>query len=235
MNRNRPWQLIIAGGLLAFLAGCTERNAPTALRGHPAAAFDAAAPLTSVVTDPAGDAAWNRNTGPGSAAKVPGYLDIVRVEVSKMGRTFVFTMDLADVVPSSPAAVSGGLGVQGWLFGLDTDPTTFPSGQDGAFPSGPGQTRPFEFFVDVEWDGTEFTGLLYDLRPLLTGEAMVVTPAPFTIDGAEIRVSVDASALGEPSAFQWDADTCARHAHLGSDGFQCFDPAPDAGFATWPQ
>ena len=119
------------------------------------------------------------------------------------------------------------------MWGLDTDPDAFPQG--GVFPSGPGRARPFEFFVDLEWDGAQFSGLLYDLRPLLKGEEMVVTPVPFTIEGAEIDLPVAASALGDPSTFVWGAATCARHAHLGSEGFQCLDLAPDNSLATWPE
>jgi hypothetical protein len=215
-----------------LMVGCTESKAPTAV-GDPGVAFDVAASVTSAVTDPAGDAAWNFNTGPGSAAKVPTYLDIVRAEVSQKGRTFTFTMDLADIVPASPAPASGGLGVYDWFFELDTDPTTFPSGKDGVFPQN--QALPVELFVAVEWDGTQFTGLLFDLRPLLSGNPMIITPVAFSIAGAEIQLSVAASALGDPSAFGWAAATCARHSHYASDGIQCLDRAPDAGFAAWPQ
>ena len=217
----------------AFFTGCAERNTPTALPGRQAVAFDAAAALSSVVTDPAGDAAWNFNTGPGSAAKVPGYLDLVRAEVSQRGGTFVFTMNLADVMPASPAPASGGLGTYGWFFELDTDPTTFPAGKDGVLPSN--HALPVEFFVVVEWDGTQFNGLLFDLRPLLIGDPMIITPVAFSIAGAEIEMSVAASALGDPRTFGWAAATCARHSHYGSDGFQCLDRAPDGGFVAWPQ
>ena len=217
----------------AVFAGCAERNTPTALPGRQAVAFDAAAALTSVVTDPAGDAAWNFNSGPGSADKVPAYLDIVRAEVSQKGRTFAFTMDLSDIVPASPATASGGLGTYDWFFELDTDPATFPSGKDGVFPQN--QALPVEFFVAVEWDGIQFTGVLFDLRPLLTGSPMILTPVAFSIAGKEIQLSLDASALGDPSTFGWAAGTCARHSHYGSDGIQCLDRAPDGGFVAWPQ
>src|SRR3989441_3140946 len=127
LSRRRTMRTIWrAGGLLfgaaLMVTGCTEENSPTTLRRSGGAAFDAAASLTSAVTDLAGDAAWNFNTGPGSAAKVPAYLDIVRAEVSQKGRTFTFTLDLAEIVPASPAPASGGLGVYDWFFELDTDP-----------------------------------------------------------------------------------------------------------------
>src|ERR1041385_1418567 len=222
MKRIRITGSLVLGSILV-MTGCAERNAPTASRDQPGLAFATGASLTSVITDPVGDV----------ASKDPAWQDIVRSQIAERGGTFVFTMELADVVPANPDAASGGAGVRAWLWGLDTDPETFPQG--GVFPSGPGRARPFEFFVDLEWDGAQFSGLLYDLRPLLTGGQMVVTAVPFTIHEAEIDLSVAASALGDPSTFAWGAATCARHAHLGSEGFQCLDLSPDNSLATWPE
>ena len=226
-----PMNAIRKAGLLlgaALMAGCIERNAPTALRNQPGVAFDAAG-LTSVVNDSPGDV----KNG------VPGWQDIVRTDVSKKDRTFVLTMDLAEIVPANPPVPSGGTTASHfWIWGFDTDPAAFPEGKGGVFPSGPGSAgNPSEFFLDVEWDGTQFTGKVYDLRPLLKGEPMVVTPGqPFTIVGARITLSVAASALGDPSTFGWGTATCTRHSDkFGTEAFQCFDNAPDAGFTTWPQ
>src|SRR5437879_12364501 len=97
MKRNQLQYLSIAGALLGLLAGCTERNVSTGLPDHPAAAFDAAGPLTSVVTDPAGDAAWNLNSGPGSSKKVPDYLDLVTSEITQKGSDFTVTIDVAEI------------------------------------------------------------------------------------------------------------------------------------------
>lgn len=214
------------------VVGCNDRSTPTALRHRPAPAFDVTTSLTSLVTDPLGDAAWNQNTGPGSAKKVPDYLDITRAEIAMQGRTFVLTMNVADVVPANPTEASGGVdATQVWIWGLDTDPAAFPEGD----PFSSGTSYASEFFLDVEWDGTHFSGLPYDRRPLLTGGVMVVSPVPFTIEGAQLQVSIAASPLGDPSTFGWAAATCTRHAHLGSNGFQCLDHAPDIGLATWPQ
>jgi len=223
-----------AGGLVlgaALMAGCTEQNVPVAPRDEPGLAFDAAS-LTSVVTDPLGDASLNTksNVGPGADAKVPNYLDVVRAEVTKRGKIFVLTMDVGGVVPSNPGSLGG---TQVWIWGLDTDPTTFPQGE----PFSGGQSAPWEFFVDVEWDGAQFKGLLFDRRPVLSGGSELVTPVTFTIVGTEIQLFVPASALGDPSAFAWGAGTVLRHSdtHLGTEGFQTLDLAPDAGLAPWPQ
>jgi hypothetical protein len=212
------------------MAGCTERTTPTGLR-QPAPAFDAAAQLTSSISDALGDAKLNHHNdaGPGSEKKVPDYLDVIGAEVAQQGRTFVFTETVGAAIPSDPSAASGLTGAQVWIFGLNTDPS-FPQGD----PFATGSTNPFEFFIDVEWDGTQFTGLVYDRRPLLTGGAMVVTPVPFTIEGARIKLFVVASLLGDQSTFGWAAGTVTRHV-LGSEGYQTLDLAPDAGLVNWPQ
>ena len=222
MKRIRITGSLVLGSILVMM-GCTERNTPTALHNRPGVAFAATAG-TSVITDPVGDV----KNG------VPGWQDIVGASIAKKDRTFVFTMDLADGVPSNPPVPSGGTTASDfWIFGLDTDPTTFPQG--GVFPSG--QTTNWEFFVTVEWDGTQFTGKVYDLRPLLNSQPMgVAAGQQFTIVGARVTVSVAATALGDPTTFGWVANTCTRHSDkFGTQGFQCFDPAPDAGLATWPQ
>lgn len=51
MNAIRKAGLLLGA---ALMAGCIERNAPTALRNQPGVAFDAAG-LTSVVNDSPGD------------------------------------------------------------------------------------------------------------------------------------------------------------------------------------
>ncbi|TMI73924.1 MAG: hypothetical protein E6H05_08695, partial [Bacillati bacterium ANGP1] len=160
MNAIRKAAGLVLGA--ALMASCTEQNVPVAPRDEPGPAFDAAS-LTSVVTDPLGDASLNTksNVGPGADAKVPNYLDVVRAEVTKRGKIFVLTMDVGGVVPSNPGSLGG---TQVWIWGLDTDPTTFPRGE----PFSGGQSAPWEFFVDVEWDGAQFKGLLFDRRPVLS-------------------------------------------------------------------
>jgi hypothetical protein len=225
----------LAGGLLlgvAVAAGCDDRSTTASSTDRSILALDAAAGLTSVVTDPLGDAKLNHHNdaGPGSDKKVPDYLDVIGAEVAKQGRTFVFTESVGADIPSNPSEASGGLtDAQIWIFGLNTDPA-FPQGD----PLATGSTNPFEFFVDVEWDGTQFVGLLYDRRPLLSGGAMVVTPVPFAIEGTQVKLFVSASLLGDQSTFGWAAGTLTRHV-LGTEGYQTLDLAPDAGLATWPQ
>ncbi len=232
MKRNQLQYLSIAGALLGLLAGCTERNVSTGLPDHPAAAFDAAGPLTSVVTDPAGDAAWNLNSGPGSSKKVPDYLDLVRSEITQKGSDFTMTIDVA--APIGLPDVSTGNGLIGWAIGLDTDPTTAPAG----YPLSNGTVVPFEFYVNVTYDGTRFQGMVIDRRPLLTGREAIVTPHPFSITDSRITMTVSASAVGAPSAFGWISFAAVRTAsHDGADAFNGVDvaTAPGVGVATFPQ
>src|SRR5207302_9601242 len=107
-------------GSILMMAGCAESNTPTASREQSTIGFEAAGRLTSVVTDPAGDAAWNLNSGPGSSKKVPDYLDLVRSEITQKGSDFTMTIDVA--APIGLPDVSTGNGLIGWAIGLDTDP-----------------------------------------------------------------------------------------------------------------
>src|SRR5437763_15502321 len=169
MNAIRKAAVLVLGA--ALMASCTQQNVPVAPRDEPGLAFDAAS-LTSVVTDPLGDASLNTksNVGPGADAKVPNYLDVVRAEVTKRGKIFVLTMDVGGVVPSNPGSLGG---TQVWIWGLDTDPTTFLLGE----PFSGGHSAPWEFFVDVEWDVARLKGLLVNRRPVLSSASEVLTTA----------------------------------------------------------
>src|SRR6476620_1832761 len=73
---------------------------------------------TSIVADPAGDTGFH----------APGFMDMVRVEVAKTGRTFEFRRILAEPIPSVPPLLPPSQDRISWAWGLDTDPTTFPKG-----------------------------------------------------------------------------------------------------------
>ena len=79
------------------IAGCSERNDPTASRALPPASFATLAPLSSVVTDPVGDL---ENKG-------SDYQDIIRAEIAKQGTNLAFVLTLVASVPESPALPSG--------------------------------------------------------------------------------------------------------------------------------
>jgi hypothetical protein len=86
---------------------------------------------TSIVADPAGDTGFS----------APGFMDMVRVEVSKRGRPFEFRMILAEPIPAAPPLPPPSQDRISWVWGLDTDPTAFPKGD----PVAPGVTLAAEF------------------------------------------------------------------------------------------
>jgi hypothetical protein len=162
-----------------------------------------AATLTSAATDPAGDAAFS----------APGFLDIVSAQVTKSGQSFSFQMSVAAPIPAVPPKTPPGNLLQ-WDWPLDTDPATFPPG----YPFPPGATPPAEFIIQVTWDGSSFSAVLVDRRPLLNGGIAVITPLAFTISGTDVRADVGASLLGKPSSFYWGAVTFYWSGPMGSSG-----------------
>lgn len=179
---------------------------------------------TSVVTDPVGDAIYS----PGITGQA--YQDIVEVSITQRHDGFTFGMDLAASIPDSPPLLPPGVERLTWSWHLDTDPNTAPCG----FPHAPGICVNSEFFVYVLWDGTTFTGLLVDRRPLLTGGEAVLTPVSFTIDGSGITAFVDGPMIGNPSSFGWRSVAAIWPGPLGTESHHTLDIAPDEGFATWP-
>src|SRR5205823_6526842 len=135
MNTIRTARTLTLGA--ALLGSCTERSIPTASR---AVASETAAPLTSVATDSLGDV---KN-------KYPAYVDVTRASVTRKGRSFIFTVDVAAPVPGDPTR-DFPLGLDFLhvaLFGLDTDQSSAPVG----YPFKEGTARPFEFFIAVTWN-----------------------------------------------------------------------------------
>ena len=219
------------------VVGCSERNDPTAWRAMPPVSFATAAPVTSVVTDPVGDA----------DKTAQAYLDIVRTEITKRGTNFVFVLTMAAPVPANPELPSWA-DVMVWQPILDTDPTASPLG----YPFTKNTANAFEFFIQHRvyrsgftdpLDPTSAADVLVDRRPLLTGGQAIVTPIMVSIDGAQITFVVDAALLGDPSTFNWIAVSSAAKA--GDDVKNAynkhfpFDFAPDfnlgAPTASWPQ
>src|SRR5438552_50783 len=218
--------------------GCSERNAQTGPTGTATGAFaaDVVAGKTSVVLDAAGDA----------TNKAQDYQDIVRVEITKVGRIFVFTMELAAPLPDNPPVPPGSDMIL-WELVLDTDPTTFPVGYPFTGASY------FEFVVEHRVyrpgftdpvDPTRSAGFLMDRRPLLTGGQATIIPIQLSIEGAKLTWVVDAALLGDPSTFQWVAgtDSWSTSNQILKTGYinkNFFDVAPEVfsgtPLATWPQ
>jgi len=231
-----------ASGLLlgaAFLAGCSERNASTGPTGTATGAVAAAlaAGKTSLVFDPVGDA----------TNKAQDYQDIVRAEITKVGRNFVLVMELAAPLPDNPP-VPAGSDLLLWEIVLDTDPSTSPLGYP--FPKDPAT---FEFVVEHRvyrpgftdpLDPTQSAGFLMDRRPLLDGGQATIIPIQLSIEGAKLTWVIDAALLGDPSTFQWvgATDSWSASNQILKTGYinkNFFDVAPEvfsgAPLATWPQ
>ena len=231
MKWNRSQHLTIAGVLLGFLAGCSDRNAPTAVRDQPSIAFDTATTLTSAVTDPVGDV---KN-------KAPTWLDLTAASITQEGGRFGFEWDMAAGVPADPTrdpAVPTHSDHICIGTGLETDPTTAPIG----YPFSKNEANFAEFYVALCWNptgsfglGTGFAGLLIDRRPLLNAQPALVSPIEFDIDGKHVTVSLRVADLGDPSTFAWVAFTEVANQSDPNDAAWFPDLAPDASFATWPQ
>lgn len=187
-----------------------------------------ASALTSVVTDPVGDAFLT----PGIAA--PPYQDIVKASITLKGGQFIFLMDLAAPIPNSPPLLAPGNVLIDWVWQLQTNPTVLPCG----FPGSPGSGAfcpPFEYVIGIVWNGTSFTGIFIDRTPLLTGGNAIVTAVPFSINGSEVTASLGGASIGNPSSFGWHALTTAWSGGFGTDSFHPVDSAPDNfAFAPWP-
>ena len=184
-----------------------------------------AASLTSVVTDPVGDTSVHDQ-----AVVIAEYQDIVEASITLKGGKFILVMDVAAPIPSTPA-LPVGVKLLDWSFRLRTNSTAVPPG----FPWAPGdKIHPTEFVIFILWNGASFTGILIDRRPLLTGGEAIVTPIPFSIQGAEITASDDAVMIGNPQTFQWRSTTDIWFTDLGTEAFFQPDSAPDFGTVPWP-
>jgi hypothetical protein len=173
---------------------------------------------TSVVTDPAGDVAHH----------APAFQDIVRGEIQKKGGSFILRMEMAGPIPGNPPLPQPANGLILWAWSFDLDPTTTPKG----YPFAPGDEVPSEFQVYVSWDGAEFRAYAIDRRPLLTGGNAIVTPVPFSIDGAMVEAVLASALIGNPSSFRWGVRVIDVSSHLGTGALNTIDSAPDFAGST---
>jgi hypothetical protein len=189
------------------------------------AAGPAAGRSTATVLDPLGDTA--RIDGAGST---PGFLDIASVSITKQGSGFGFSMTLAAPVPGRPVLPNQVKEIW-WMWALDTDPTTFPSG----FPRAPGQAFPPEFAVVLSWDGTDFTAFVVDRRATLSGGEPVLTPIAFAVGGSTVTASLPSAVVDDPATFSFSALTRAWKGGSGTEGFTFTDYLGTPGtFHPWP-
>lgn len=184
---------------------------------------------TATVIDPQGDAFFS----PGNEA--PAFLDIL-VASFTISDTLTCTVDVAgplDALPNPP----GSGGVFAWHFGLNTDNSTDPPG----FPEAPGITTPPEFGVDALWDGTAFSGVLYDRRPALTGGSALLYSIPVSVSGSRITLTVPEALAAQVKAAvvlpgaTWNCNTAWNNTFLLGIGTNAIHQADTIGRQPWPQ
>ncbi len=182
----------------------------------------AAAALSSVLLDPEGDAYIAGNL------ERPGepFQDIVRAEIGLKDGRFEFRMDVASAIPADPELPPGTVLFE-WAWFVSTDHSTVPAG----YPFAPGYPEQAEFQLIVIWDGVRFSLTVVDRRPLLSGQEAILTELPIAIRGTELRASVDARVLGDPSRFCWIAITWDWPTDLGTASFLGVDIAFEG---RWP-
>ncbi|SRR6266511_382817 len=208
-----------------WVIGCEEPSLPTrtyvpaeVLPGTVASA-QLSPDQTSVVLDPAGDATFS----------APAFQDIVRGEISKQGGSFALLLEMAGSVPENPPLPPPATSEIWWAWAFNLDPAASPQG----YPFAPGVALPADFVVYVSWDGTEFKARAIDRRPLLTGEEAIITPVPFSIDGAVLEAVLPSAMIGDPLRFGWGTRTFDWSGPLGTEGAHVVDFGGPP-FNPWP-
>ena len=191
----------------------------------------AARAQTATVIDPQGDAFYT------NGHEAPAFLDIL-VASFTISDTLTLTVDVAgslDALPNPP----GSGGIFDWHFALNTDNSTDPPG----WPFPPGQTAGAEFGVDALWDGTAFSGLLFDRRPALTGGTALLYSIPVSVSGSRIIITVPAALAAQiraavvlPGA-TWNCSTLWNNTGtaLFPIGTQAIHGIDEIGRQPWPQ
>jgi len=191
------------------LAGCTALaalGAAAVFDGAPATADEESSVLSSV-SDPAGDASFNASA----------FQDLVLCQLTKTASGDLgMLMEMAGSVPDAPALPPNGGREIWWQWAFDFDPTTSPSGTP--YPEN-AHGLIAEFIACVRWDGTEFSGILIDRRPLLTGDEATISSIPFSIEGTIVKAVLPSELIGEiPESFQWGFYTRNWSGPIGSNG-----------------
>jgi hypothetical protein len=149
--------------------------------------------------------------------------DILGAEITHVAGGLEMTMTLLAPIPAQPALPPGIKRIV-WAWRLDTDPAAAPIG----YPQPPGIDSPFEVFFALEWDGTSFSGLVTDRRPLLSGGQATQSPITVEILGNVIRTRVTGADVSLPPSFRWRA---ATNAFMGPAGSMGTYPVDNTAFA----
>lgn len=183
-------------------------------------ALPLAASAATTYTDPVGDTLFH----------APPYMDIVAAGANEDSGTFEFTMTVAATIPEAPKFNPPGVAATWWVFPLDLDPAAFPVG----WPLPPPLGGAAEALIAVGWDGSAFSGTLYDRRPLLVGGDVEVTTVPFEIDGNTVRARLDGALIDDPSSFGWGAVVNGLPVFPGNRGYSRFVDWLPRFYNPWP-
>ncbi len=165
---------------------------------------------------------------PGKGFDGPPYQDILRTAIDRNGGSVVFSMDVAAAIPAAPPLKTPNSQLL-WMWGMNTTP-----GVAQGFPLAPGVAGLLEFWIHMGWDGAVFQAVVIDRRPALQGGVPLVTPVPFVIDGASVKVTAPSSLFDDPSQFRWGSSTWIWPTHLGTTSAKVVDRAPNGPASMCP-
>jgi len=203
-------------GLLALPAGADN---PTA--------------STSVVSDPAGDAAFPFDLFDGP---VPPYLDVVEASVSLTRGVFHFEIKMSSDIPANAdPGFTPSVNHLGATVGILTDRKTAGS--------------PYKFFGQTDvYRFNYLVGALYSAADsgvglglgwkgfLIDGSAGSVVEIPLEVRGDTLIFETSAASLGDPAAFDWAIGSECDPVSIPDEKTKSVllvDYAPDHGVATW--
>lgn len=195
---------------------------------------------TSVVCDPAGDAAYSNGQG---GPQVPAWLDIVQGTISDAGDTILFTLTVNAPIPLVPAwnAVDDG-GQLWWSWRLIGDLADLTFVSNGCLQS-KGANVPAVYCLDLIWNvqAANFRARLLDD----TSCTETAIPLAFSPDRREVTMLVskafltNTTLIPDANSFQYLTETVVWKANSnGNKSLNILDNAPSqtgGGFilGTW--
>lgn len=190
--------------LAAMASGCGDSNAGSSTAADLApVGLSRPAPGTVELLDGKNDV-----TGSQNISQVPSWLDINWVSVAQDSGSLIFTMDVAD---SLPTGMQANMAAE-WGFMLDTEKDGTPDW--------------IVYASNTVQDG--WTVGVFNPK---TKERLSGPQFPGTASHADTKVilTVKASALGTPSSFKWFAFSNVYIKPASGEGQQAGDKAPDNG------
>lgn len=133
----------------------------------------------------------NNGTSAVTIAGSPNWWDPVSGKVSG-DHTVLFQMNLAGTIPRHPS-LSGEKALW-WLFAVDTNRSTNPSGWPVTVPDEP------EYWVFLAYVGNHFAAAVVNSTPSLGGGNSTITPVRYWTIGAALQIAVPRALLGNATS-----------------------------------